>query len=510
MSERKHPYISLAIQDPSSFIYPVLHRRPKVQHIELDLVKRVEKGYTSGYLSTGKFAFFNKSIGEDIRLHNLILRDLDIKLTGDGYGYTVGGRIESDFFLTSTDKDKVPEGFPLVGVDLGPLKLTTAYARPPDSWGKSKIIYQKEKYDEGWLQLRVGINIDTEGNLQTGEQIMGKKEKTNFFGRKRVIEVPTQVSTLIPLPEDKNKAFDEVLNTLVKVCQAVELGVNSLYTYARRNVEPFGEVQLAYVYPNNPPQILFDSQGGDETLAKSYTIFDRDGTRIYVHYIELNGGDIKVRQSKDEPAKEEDTGTRTLDRPKPKLIAKAVPKPVPVESKASVQNGEKEGAVSLDDIVGAAEAKKELIRVCDYFKNPEEYKKWGISQKAGALLYGPPGTGKTLLARGLANEADAHFMLYKTQEIMSKWSGDSEANLGRLLDEAKKHERCILLMDEFDALARKRELSDGSSHGTEGRLVNMLLSFLDGFDKQDNVYLIGTTNRKDVIDEAIFQKFYPI
>src|SRR3989344_164199 len=508
MSERKHLYLSLAIQDPSSFIQPVLHKRPKIHPVELDLVRRVEEGYTTNYLSSGKFAFFNKSINEDIRLNNPILRGLNIKLAGNGYGYAVGGYIELEFFLTPTDKDKVPEGFPLVGVDLKNLKLTTVYARPPDSWRKSKIIYQKEKHDEGWLQLKIGINTDAEGNLQTEEPTIKKQEKTGVFGRKRMMEVPTQVSTLIPLPEDK--AFDAVLDALVKVCQAVETGVNSLYTYTRRNFEPVGEVQLAYVYPNNPPQILFASHGGDENLAKSYSIFDRNGTRVYVHYIELNKGDIKVRQSKDEPAKGEDTGTRTIDKHIPGLIPKPAPRPVPIESKASIQNGEKEGTISFDDIVGAVEAKKELIRACDYFKNPEEYKKWGISQKAGALLYGPPGTGKTLLARGLANEADAHFMLYKTQEIMSKWSGDSEANLGKLLDEARKHERCILLMDEFDALARKRELSDGSSHGTEGRLVNMLLSFLDGFDKQDNVYLMGTTNRKDVIDDAILQRLYPI
>jgi SpoVK/Ycf46/Vps4 family AAA+-type ATPase len=331
---------------------------------------------------------------------------------------------------------------------------------------------------------------------------------------KKVVEVLKSSSRLIPLPDDEKDPFFAIFDDLVRVCQVVEAGVNSLYAYARRNLKPIGEVQLAYVYPDNKPQILFSCKR-DEFLATSYSVFDSGrsvpGTNIYCHYDKSDEkeGEIKVRQSKEEPAKGENMGTRTIDKPKPKLISKSTPKPA-VESKATVQNAENEGIVTLDDVVGATEAKKELMQVCDYFRNPEEYIKWGISQKTGVLLYGPPGTGKTLLARGLANEAKAKFISYKSQEIMSKWSGESETNLGKLLDEAGKSGKCVLLMDEFDALARKRELSDGSSHGTEGRLVNILLSFLDGFDRQDNVYLIGTTNRKEVIDDAILQRLYPI
>ena len=504
MSEEKPKYISIAIQDPLHFIdgpfggHNALTTSPKVKPVNLDLVKRVEKEYSGLYgTPSGKFAFFNKSIKNYLRRDDPIIRGLDIKLESDGDEYLVGGYIESEFFLTPKDRDKVAEGFPLANIDLGNLRLTTTYARP-DSWKKSDYTYERKKYEEGWLQIRVGINTDDKGNLQT-------KEKKGLFGRKKVVED----SRLINLPDNKKEAFSAVLENVVKVCQVVESGVNSLYAYARQNFEPIGEVQLAYIYPENRPQILFASIGGDETLAKSYSVIDGNGTKIYKHYLELDEGDFKVRQSKDEPAREEDKGTRTIDKIKPKSVTKPAPKFIPVESKANIQNGQEEG-ISFDDVVGATEAKKELMRVCNYFRNPEEFRPWGISQKAGVLLYGPPGTGKTLLARGIANEADAQFMLCESEEMMGQYVGESEGNLKRTLDEAKKYEKCILLMDEFDSIARRRKLSDKSQHGTEGRLVSILLKFLDGFERQDNVYLIGATNRKDIIDDAILQRLYPI
>ncbi len=128
------------------------------------------------------------------------------------------------------------------------------------------------------------------------------------------------------------------------------------------------------------------------------------------------------------------------------------------------------------------------------------YSAVGIQPAAGILLWGPPGCGKTLVAKAVANESKANFISIKGPELLNKYVGESERAVRQLFSRAKSSAPCILFFDEMDALVPKRDdsLSDASS-----RVVNALLTELDGVGDRSGIYVIGATNRPDIIDEAI-------
>ncbi|KAK1761365.1 ribosome biogenesis ATPase RIX7 [Echria macrotheca] len=133
---------------------------------------------------------------------------------------------------------------------------------------------------------------------------------------------------------------------------------------------------------------------------------------------------------------------------------------------------------------------------------PEWFKKVGITAAAGILLWGPPGCGKTLVAKAVANESKANFISIKGPELLSKYVGDSERAVRQLFARAKSSAPCILFFDEMDALAPRRD-SDAASGNAGARVVNALLTELDGVGDRTGIYVIGATNRPDIIDEAI-------
>ena len=133
-------------------------------------------------------------------------------------------------------------------------------------------------------------------------------------------------------------------------------------------------------------------------------------------------------------------------------------------------------------------------------KRPELFKQLGISAPKGVLLHGPPGTGKTLLAKAVANETNAHFIVINGPEIMSKYVGGSEEQLRELFEEAEENSPSIIFIDELDAIAPKRAEVTGD---VERRTVAQLLTLMDGLKSRGEVVVIGATNRPDAIDEAL-------
>ena len=152
--------------------------------------------------------------------------------------------------------------------------------------------------------------------------------------------------------------------------------------------------------------------------------------------------------------------------------------------------------------VGAMEGVREKLEmsIIGPIKEPEMYSAVGIQPAAGILLWGPPGCGKTLVAKAVANESKANFISIKGPELLNKYVGESERAVRQLFSRAKSSAPCILFFDEMDALVPKRDdsLSDASS-----RVVNALLTELDGVGDRSGIYVIGATNRPDIIDEAI-------
>ncbi|KAL2116725.1 hypothetical protein VTJ04DRAFT_8893 [Mycothermus thermophilus] len=152
--------------------------------------------------------------------------------------------------------------------------------------------------------------------------------------------------------------------------------------------------------------------------------------------------------------------------------------------------------------VGAlGEVRKRLeMSIIGPIKNPELFSRVGIKPAAGILLWGPPGCGKTLVAKAVANESKANFISIKGPELLNKYVGESERAVRQLFARAKSSAPCILFFDEMDALVPRRDdsLSDASA-----RVVNTLLTELDGVGDRSGIYVIGATNRPDIIDEAI-------
>jgi transitional endoplasmic reticulum ATPase len=162
---------------------------------------------------------------------------------------------------------------------------------------------------------------------------------------------------------------------------------------------------------------------------------------------------------------------------------------------------EKIPEVTYEDIGGLSDEVKKLREMVELpLKHPEIFNSLGIEPPKGVLLHGPPGTGKTLLAKAVANESEANFMLLNGPEVMSKFYGESEKRVRDLFDEAEKTAPTIIFIDEIDAIAPKREESYGE---VERRVVSQLLTMMDGLKSRGRVVVIGATNRPNAIDPAL-------
>jgi transitional endoplasmic reticulum ATPase len=134
---------------------------------------------------------------------------------------------------------------------------------------------------------------------------------------------------------------------------------------------------------------------------------------------------------------------------------------------------------------------------------PEMFRSMGIKPHKGILLYGPPGCGKTMIAKAIANEVKAHFILISGPELMSKWYGETEGNLRKVFQEARELQPSIIYWDEIDSLTQTR--SGAETARGEARIVNQLLTLMDGVEQYGNICVIASTNRRELIDEALLR-----
>ena len=160
--------------------------------------------------------------------------------------------------------------------------------------------------------------------------------------------------------------------------------------------------------------------------------------------------------------------------------------------------------VKWADIGGLVSVKQELIEAVEWpLKHPESFKRLGVRPPRGILLYGAPGSGKTLLAKAVANESEANFISVKGPELLSKWVGESEKAVREVFKKARQVSPCIIFFDEIDSLAPKRGGSS-ESHVSE-RVVNQLLTEIDGLEDLHDVVVIAATNRPDIVDTALLR-----
>ncbi|MBU1974184.1 MAG: AAA family ATPase, partial [Nanoarchaeota archaeon] len=161
--------------------------------------------------------------------------------------------------------------------------------------------------------------------------------------------------------------------------------------------------------------------------------------------------------------------------------------------------------VSWSDIGGLEDVKDKLKEAVEWpLKKPEVFKRMGIRPPRGIMLYGPPGTGKTLLAKAVAKESEANFILVNGPSLLSKWVGESEKAVREIFRKARQTAPTILFFDEIDALVPRRNTSS-DSHVSE-RIVNQMLTELDGLESLNDVVVLAATNRPDIVDPALLRQ----
>merc|ERR1712070_22882 len=161
---------------------------------------------------------------------------------------------------------------------------------------------------------------------------------------------------------------------------------------------------------------------------------------------------------------------------------------------------------SWDDIGGLIDVKNELRELVQYpIEHPDKFEKFGMNPSRGVLFYGPPGCGKTLLAKAVANECQSNFISIKGPELLTMYFGESEANVRETFSKARAAAPCVLFFDELDSIAQQRGNSQGDAGGAGDRVMNQLLTEMDGVGAKKNVFIIGATNRPDIIDAALMR-----
>ena len=162
--------------------------------------------------------------------------------------------------------------------------------------------------------------------------------------------------------------------------------------------------------------------------------------------------------------------------------------------------------VTWDDIGGLESTKKDLQEMIMYpIEHPDKFTKFNMKASKGVLFYGPPGCGKTLLAKAVANECASNFISVKGPELLTMWFGESEGNVREVFDKARGAAPCVLFFDELDSVGISRGSSMGDAGGAGDRVLNQLLTEMDGAGGKKNLFFIGATNRPGILDEALIR-----
>ena len=174
------------------------------------------------------------------------------------------------------------------------------------------------------------------------------------------------------------------------------------------------------------------------------------------------------------------------------------------KNRAKMTN-EAEKQVTFAQVAGLQEEKEELAEIVDFLKDPKKYTQVGARIPKGVLLVGPPGTGKTLLAKAVAGEAGVPFFTISGSDFVEMFVGVGASRVRDLFDDAKKHNPCIIFIDEIDAVARRRGSGLGGGHDEREQTLNQLLVEMDGFGVNEGIIVMAATNRVDILDPAILR-----
>ncbi|MTI49841.1 MAG: ATP-dependent zinc metalloprotease FtsH [Firmicutes bacterium] len=190
-----------------------------------------------------------------------------------------------------------------------------------------------------------------------------------------------------------------------------------------------------------------------------------------------------------------------LNKNSPKQAEKEITKMSNIDD-----DGNNSSVITFDDVAGNEEVKESLKEMVDFIKKPEKYEKYGARMPRGVMLYGPPGTGKTLLAKALAGEAKVPFFAVTGSDFIQVYAGLGASRIRSLFKKARESEKCVIFIDEIDALGKKRRGgASGSGNDESDRTLNALLTEMSGFKGSEGIVVVGATNRIDTLDEALLR-----
>ena len=174
------------------------------------------------------------------------------------------------------------------------------------------------------------------------------------------------------------------------------------------------------------------------------------------------------------------------------------------KSRAKLLNNQQK-RITFKDVAGVEEAKEELQEIIEFLKDPQKFQKLGGRIPKGVLMVGPPGTGKTLMAKAVAGEANVPFFSISGSDFVEMFVGVGASRVRDLFEQGKKNAPCIIFIDEIDAVGRHRGAGLGGGHDEREQTLNQLLVEMDGFESNEGVILMASTNRPDVLDPALLR-----
>ena len=177
---------------------------------------------------------------------------------------------------------------------------------------------------------------------------------------------------------------------------------------------------------------------------------------------------------------------------------------IPALESKTREAGAEASTVTFADVAGVDEAKEEVKEIVDFLRDPGRFSAIGGRIPKGVLLVGPPGTGKTLLARSIAGEANVPFLFTSGSDFVEMYAGVGASRIRKLFKDARRHESCIIFIDELDAVGRSRG-GNSLSHEEREQTLNQLLVEMDGFAPNQGIVVIAATNRADILDPALLR-----
>jgi len=177
---------------------------------------------------------------------------------------------------------------------------------------------------------------------------------------------------------------------------------------------------------------------------------------------------------------------------------------IPALESKTREAGAETSTITFADVAGVDEAKEEVKEIVDFLRDPGRFSAIGGRIPKGVLLVGPPGTGKTLLARSIAGEANVPFLFASGSDFVEMYAGVGASRIRKLFKDARRHESCIIFIDELDAVGRSRG-GNSLSHEEREQTLNQLLVEMDGFAPNQGIVVIAATNRPDILDPALLR-----